>query len=288
MQRRRDVVRKSLAAYYSTLAPIRRLPIDVLRTVLREIQLSLWWNTVESESSQDHQALVFSQGPWKLGHVCGAWRDVVLSYPQLWPHIVLRYRSPDHIPRHTILALEAMIFRSAQHPLDIVFELDVYHNESVVVPAFSTILEESYRWRSMHVRMSLTLLEPLKMARGKIPSLESLNMKISYEAYDPPYSREELHEDIRSVFIDAPRLQKVILHDAHGLGDFMFPLHITHLAACAANVSNLDAYQSPVECHLQVQPEPGPNFSLMASTFPMSDASLYRQHIYSRICAYLP
>ncbi len=59
MQRRRDVVHKSLAAYSSTLAPIRRLPIDVLRTVFREIQLSLWWNTGESESSQDHQALVF-------------------------------------------------------------------------------------------------------------------------------------------------------------------------------------------------------------------------------------
>ncbi|KAK0192938.1 hypothetical protein F5146DRAFT_1136755 [Armillaria mellea] len=36
----------------------------------------------------------------------------------------------------------------------------------------------------------------------------------------------------------------------------MFPLHITHLAACAANVSNLDVYQSLVECHLQVQPWP--------------------------------
>ncbi|SJK98739.1 uncharacterized protein ARMOST_02008 [Armillaria ostoyae] len=262
MQRRRDTVHKSMAAYSSSLAPIRRLPIDGLRTVFREIQLSLWWNTEESESPQDHQALVFSQGPWKLSHVCGAWRDVVLSYPQLWSHIVLRSRSPDHIPRHTILALEAMILHLAQHPLDIVFELDVYHNEYAAIPAFSTVLEESYRWRTMHLRMSLTLLERLKMARGKIPSLESLTMKISYEAYDPPYSREVLHKDIRSVFIDAPRLQKVILHDACGLGDFMFPLHITHLAACTDNVSNLDAYQSLVECHLQVQPEPGPDFFL--------------------------
>ncbi len=164
------------------------------------------------------------------------------------------------------------------------FELDVYHNESVVVPAFSTIPRGVISVEEYAPTDVLDFAEALKMARGKIPSLEFLNMEISYEAYDPPYSREELHEDIRSVFIDAPRLQKVILHDAHGLGDFVFPLHITHLAACAANVSNLDAYQSLVECHLQVQPEPGPDFSLPALWHPPSQCPtpLYIVSTYTR------
>ncbi len=52
-------------------------------------------------------------------HVCGAWRDIVLSYPQLWSHIVLR--SPMETLDHTVPALQAMILRSAQHPLDIMF-----------------------------------------------------------------------------------------------------------------------------------------------------------------------
>ncbi|SJK98753.1 uncharacterized protein ARMOST_02022 [Armillaria ostoyae] len=246
MQRCRDVVHKSLAAYSSTLAPIRRLPIDILRTVFREIQLSMW---SDRGSPKDHQALDFSQGPWNLGHVCGAWRDIVLSYPQLWSHLVLHFweSHPAETPHHTVLALKAMILRSAQHPLDIIFALDD-DKEDAAVQAFSVILEESYRWRSMDLQMSLTLLEQLKVVRGKIHCLESLTMQTPYI---PHSGREELDEDVRSVFFDAPRLQKVSLHEASGLGTFMFPHHITHLAACVDNVSNLEGYQSLIECHLE-------------------------------------
>ncbi|KAK0452581.1 hypothetical protein EV421DRAFT_2031152 [Armillaria borealis] len=237
MQRRRDTVHKSMAVYSSTLAPIRRLPSDLYRAVFREIQLSMWWNKEESGSPKGHwRALDFSQGPWKL---------------------VLHFRAihRTETPYHTVLALKAMIFRSAQHPLDIVFELDVNHDESAAVPAFSVILEESYRWRSIHLQISLTLLRRLKVVRGKIPCLESLTMKTSWIPY---FSRQELPEDVRSAFIDTPRLQKVTLHHTHGLGDSMFPHHITHLAACLDNVSNLEGYQSLVECHLEAGQGPGP------------------------------
>ncbi len=104
-----------------------------------------------------------------------------------------------------------------------------------------------------------------------------------------PSRREELPEDVRSVFIDAPRLQKVALHHTHGLGDFMFPIHITHLASFMDKVSNLEAYQFLVECHLRLAKNLIPISSLLIpSTFPMSDVSLYRHRIHLRICTYLP
>ncbi|KAK0192940.1 hypothetical protein F5146DRAFT_524348 [Armillaria mellea] len=253
MQLRRDAVQKSMAAYSSTLAPIRRLPVDILRTVFREIQFLQWWDgnpkpyTPQSDWKEP-PALDFFQGPWALSQVCGAWRDIVLSYPRLWSYIVLRFREFHSIETNTVLALKAMISRSAEHPLDIVFELDDDHDEYAAVPALSVILEESHRWRSMHLQISLPLLERLKVVRGKIPRLESLTMKMSYI---PQSSRGELPEDVRSVFVEAPCLRKVALHDTHGLGDFMFPHHITHLAACVDNVSNLQVYQSLIECHLK-------------------------------------
>ncbi len=91
----------------------------------------------------------------------------------------------------------------------------------------------------MVLKITLTLLEQMKMVREKIPCLESLTMKTALIPYS---SRKELSEDIRSAFIDAPRLRKVALHHTYGLGDFMFPLHITHLATYMGNVSNLQAY----------------------------------------------
>ncbi len=260
MQRRRDTVHKSMAAYSSALAPIRRLPIDVLRTVFREIQFLQWWDGNPRTYTpwewkeppawewKEPPALDFLQGPWALSHVCGAWRDIALSYPRLWSYIVLHLGAIDPMEPDTVLALKAMISRSAQHPLDIVFELDGNPDEYAAVPALSVILGESYRWRSMHLEISLALLERLKVVRGKIPCLESLTLKTSCI---PQSSRDELPEDIRSVFVEAPCLRKVALHGTYDLGDFMFPHHITHLAACVDNVSNLEVYRSLVECHLE-------------------------------------
>ncbi|SJK98780.1 uncharacterized protein ARMOST_02049 [Armillaria ostoyae] len=297
MQSHRDAVHKSMAAYSSSLAPIRHLPSDILRAVFLEVQISLWWNPerLKSHSDSGPEVLDFSQGPWKLSHVCGAWRYIVLSYPQLWSRIVLQFgrsNGPVTTLRHKVPALKAAILRSAQHPLDIVFKLwtvrcagaEITANEDAAVQAFPVLLEESYRWRSIDANLSITLLEQLKVVRGKIPCLESLTLKTSHYPY---LSAEELPEDVRSVFIDAPRLQKVILHPTRGPNCFMLPLHITRLATFMGKVSDVEAYQSLVECHLAIKEDPDVSPPI-PSTFLMSDASFYRHRICFRGCAYLP
>ncbi len=123
IQHHHDAVHRSMVTYSSTLTPIWCLLHEIFCAVIHEVQISLWCNTgdeSESESeSEDYQMLDFSQGLWKLSHVCGAWRDIVLSYPQLWSHIVLW--SPMETPDPTVPALQAMILHLTQHPLDIMF-----------------------------------------------------------------------------------------------------------------------------------------------------------------------
>ncbi|PBK68770.1 hypothetical protein ARMSODRAFT_192552 [Armillaria solidipes] len=232
VQNHRDAVHKSMTAYSSTLAPIRSLPSDILRAVFLEVQISLWWNLELSESYSDSepQPLDFSQGPWKLSPVCGAWRDVVLSYPQLWSRIVLQFGilRPVEMLLKIIPALQAAILRSAQHPLDIVFKLWNGAHEDAAVQTFDILIEESYRWRNMVLQIPLTSLEQMKMVRGKIPCLESLTVKTMYIPYLGSLEDSELPDDVRSVFIDAPRLRKVILYQTPKPDDCMLPLHITH------------------------------------------------------------
>ncbi|PBK79496.1 hypothetical protein ARMGADRAFT_898496, partial [Armillaria gallica] len=79
VQSRRDAVHETMVVYSAMLAPVRRLPVDVLRTVFREIHVSQW-DTIQTT----WETLAFSQGPWTLSHVCCAWRNIILSYPQLW------------------------------------------------------------------------------------------------------------------------------------------------------------------------------------------------------------
>ncbi|PBK90097.1 hypothetical protein ARMGADRAFT_934713, partial [Armillaria gallica] len=152
IQNRRDTVHRFMATYSSTLAPIRRLPSEIFRAVFREVQLSLRRNPPEYLFPlKEPTALHFSQVPWELSRVCGAWRDIILSYPQLWSRIVLQFGRcrPAKDLRDTIPALQTMILRSVQYPLDIVFEVGYSEIEDAAIEAFPVILEESYRWRSI-------------------------------------------------------------------------------------------------------------------------------------------
>ncbi|SJK98653.1 uncharacterized protein ARMOST_01922 [Armillaria ostoyae] len=165
-----------------------------------------------------------------------------------------------------LVALKAVILRSEQCPLDIVFELRFDHEKDMAKTVFAMILEVSHRWRTLELRVSLDLLERLKVVRGKIPCLESLTL---HTLDTSQTGRSELPEDIRSLFADVPRLQNITLPGTYGLGDFIFPLHITHLAAPVENVSNLGVYQSLVECHLEIahRPSTNPDISLPLHIF---------------------
>ncbi|PBK68819.1 hypothetical protein ARMSODRAFT_975678 [Armillaria solidipes] len=259
VQSRRDAVHKTMVSYSSMLVPIRRLPVDILRTVFRETQILQWQNTSIVPPWHDSrlplsQALDFSQVP----HFQSP-RNATFSPLEYHPS-----------PRHTLDAFKAMILRSEQCPLDIVFELDSIYHQDMAEKVFSVILEVSHRWRTLVLDISLDFLERLKEIRGRIPCLESLTLNISNI---PQTSRANLPEDIRSVFVDAPRLQKISLHG--GLGDFIFPLHITHLAAGADNVPNLGAYQSLVECHLGIIERPNQDIPLALPIYLPNVRRLY-------------
>ncbi|KAK0220177.1 hypothetical protein IW262DRAFT_1494317 [Armillaria fumosa] len=247
----------TMSVYSSALAPVRRLSIDVLKSVFREIQISQW----QTISRPNWTSLEFSQGPWTLSHVCSAWRDVILSYPKLWSHIVFgsgvsfAFNRPGAYSRIPV-ALEAMITRSEQCPLDIVFRLDFDYDEDMAEKVFAMILEESHRWRTLGLLIPLHFLERLKVVRRRIPCLESLTLH-SWETLQA--GRAELAEDIRSLFADAHGLRNITLHGNYGHSDLIFPRHITHLATSVGDVSNLGIYQSLVECHLQIEYGPTGN-----------------------------
>ncbi|KAK0192856.1 hypothetical protein F5146DRAFT_1120594 [Armillaria mellea] len=260
VQTRRDAVHKSMASYSSILAPVRRLPFDVLKSVFHEMQIL----KRQSYSGYSHEGLDLTHSPWALSHVCGAWRDIVLSYPQLWSHIALCLQSdwavcrigPTktlHTTRHMLVALEAIILRSDQCPLDIMLSRAVEGRNldtGMTDKVFAMILEVSHRWRTLMVHwIPLDFIERLKVVRGRIPCLESLTWSTSNGA--------DLPEDIRIVFSDAPCLRKAILQGTCNLKNLLLSPHITHLAARVESVSNLGIYQSLVECHLELQPRHG-------------------------------
>ncbi|KAK0203568.1 hypothetical protein DFS33DRAFT_812091 [Desarmillaria ectypa] len=85
MQVHRNKIRKSYQSRASTLAPTRRLSNDILLVIFQQVQRRDW----------DYYGNVFStaEGPWILGHVCGLWRDTVLSSPSLRFRLSINFMS---------------------------------------------------------------------------------------------------------------------------------------------------------------------------------------------------
>ncbi len=230
--------------FSSTLAPIRRLPSDVLRSVFGETKSDLdGWG-----SSYDRPTISFMQDTLTLGQVCASWRDIVVSSPELWSHIKIMFPSLTVDNPGPSPFLKPTLTLSGQHPLDIRFMLDGDTSSGEAIEALSSLLRERHRWRSTSLQLSLDLLEQLRTASGKLACLESLTVKIPRPLID---SRTSPPEDVSDVFIDAPNLRKVVLHRVIDRGSFAFPSQITHLATSFSATHNLHTYSLLEELHLE-------------------------------------
>ncbi|KAK0220430.1 hypothetical protein IW262DRAFT_1461693 [Armillaria fumosa] len=168
--------------FSSVLAPTRRLPSDVLRSVFQETQ-----PRQSRQRSMDGWPIIkFKQDPLTLGQVCGSRRDIVVSSPELWSHIniifpILRGNNPSPCTFRPVL--KTILSLSSQLALDIQFRSNGDTSSCEAIEAFSLLLAECHRWKSVSLKVPLDLLEQL---RASIPPA-----------------------DVSDVFIDAPSLRKI-------------------------------------------------------------------------------
>ena len=90
-------------------APIRQLPTKILLEIFLIASPSV--------------SITATAGtPWKLGYVCGRWRDIVLSSPNLWSCISLGFPDEQISKCRGVQAcnlLKLCLAHSGQHPLSI-------------------------------------------------------------------------------------------------------------------------------------------------------------------------
>ena len=80
LKNQRQPIQSYIKLREAIFAPVRQLPTEILLEIF----------LIASPSVSITAIAGF---PWKLGHVCRCWRDVVLSSPKLWSYIDLGF--PD-------------------------------------------------------------------------------------------------------------------------------------------------------------------------------------------------
>ncbi|KAH6901499.1 hypothetical protein BKA70DRAFT_1522227 [Coprinopsis sp. MPI-PUGE-AT-0042] len=162
------------------LAPIARIPLEVLTEIFFECATNLW---PMHQRSQHGLNIDLTYTKWTVvSHVCRQWRDVALGCSELWSLL-----SPC-MPKRWI---EAMVERSKASPISVVnleYEIAGLRPERFPnnIQALLTALSATSRWRSVHLRLThrsddITKLIP--SLNSPNPSLITFSLKVDTRRY---------------------------------------------------------------------------------------------------------
>ncbi|KAF7329680.1 F-box domain-containing protein [Mycena kentingensis (nom. inval.)] len=200
MAQRGDIDVK-IAHLRSALAPIRRLPPEILCEIFR-------------------LAGPFGTAPWWLGHISQSLRDLAVGLPALWTRVAINSRSkrPTTLLR---LELEEQLVRARGASLSV--SVSLYAEDwTNFVPLLDAVVSRCAQWEDavFFVLSNHDLFfSRLSAARGNVPRLEVLNWSFGLSApLDSPF---------RDTLAVAPRLRHASMD---GEDSFELPWH--QLVSC--------------------------------------------------------
>ncbi|KAL1718928.1 hypothetical protein EV715DRAFT_200303 [Schizophyllum commune] len=175
LRSRRDTTKASIKQLRSLLAPVRRLPREILDIICWHSLPDLW-----DEESVGYCQLAFSQ-------VCHTWREVALACHPIWARLSLGNYSSKREPWKRAVwkdILETYIHRSGSYPLSIdVYPHDGWPSSTGEDVLWECVAKEVHRVSSICLRLSATRLIRLPQA---LPALKRLRLGMgSYEDIPP-------------------------------------------------------------------------------------------------------
>ncbi|KAG7442115.1 uncharacterized protein BT62DRAFT_457885 [Guyanagaster necrorhizus] len=209
---RKELV-KTKSIYATILAPVRRLPTEIL------IQIFL-------HSIGRHFTLFsITRGPWVLGKVCSRWRQVVLSTPELWSVFTLFPRgNPRLLSNPTVLIslLDTALRLSGQRNICIYADVSIGRLKDAVEDIWKHLSLHSHRWKDIRLQMADSFAPLDAVPKDGLPALEKLSLSMVNSMHDHPCD----------ALNNSPRLTNLtLINDGGSLMTAGLPWHqLTHLA----------------------------------------------------------
>ncbi|KAJ7145785.1 hypothetical protein C8R44DRAFT_2061 [Mycena epipterygia] len=227
--------------YRSVLAPIRRLPPEIVGEVFLYFVPSLHYDFRDTTPSRRVER------PWKLGHICRLWRTIALSLGQLWSVVDIsatdrppecRVRRlgaydeqeqeedlknlslPTNVYRHSeyeegyeietsLDFIRECVERSGKRPLS--FRLNSGLRRAIVLPLFEELLKHSERWREIVlIDPPQILLHRLSHFEGRLQQLHKIVFAHFYRLDFLYHSATNL-SDLTLVEVEMPPNSSVLI-----------------------------------------------------------------------------
>lgn len=216
LTRKRDVIQRHLASYLAMLAPVRKVPYDVLRQIFVYCLPSK--RTIISPAPE--------HAPVLLTHVCRTWRDIAFSSGELWAsfgiQIPLPWRrkdqlrwafAPTWLSRSSgyplVISISAMISASPSSTEWSYPTNDTPCKSSLPHELVQSLIQHSHKWKNLSIFAPPEWIEPFStLSKTQVPGLQQLSLCEMPHEHD---SWHPLWQSLTSGILSADRLRNVEL-----------------------------------------------------------------------------
>ncbi|KAJ7137824.1 hypothetical protein C8R44DRAFT_766284 [Mycena epipterygia] len=206
----RDKERDILSTLRAMVAPIRKLPTELLVAIFKfAVHTPLFDNNPINRhdpctSMFNTDAYAVLPKVLRLSHVSPYWRQIVHSTPQLWAEGVLAVDwGSDDLPETYLDGLNALLSHSSPSPLSVSL-VQTAASASASASVARIILPTAERWRNLHIDVvSFPYFDTLPP--GTFNALEKLNIQCFMEQH------------ALTGFQSSPRLRSLSLGTVYGL-----------------------------------------------------------------------
>ncbi|KAK1220548.1 hypothetical protein PQX77_016688 [Marasmius sp. AFHP31] len=180
VESRRKKVEKKIARYRSLLAPIHRMPPEVLTEIFK---FCCARNSINYYAFQYPGSL---PSPMKLSSICGRWRQMILDTPGLWASLSACVDASNRSVARVYRATKLFMERSKSSPLTL--EMEYHGIRFDGRDLFEDLVQNSGRWTSLDLSIETSALREsgrvLGNLRGQIPSLKRLVLRQLPTSFD--------------------------------------------------------------------------------------------------------
>ncbi|KAK7058484.1 hypothetical protein VNI00_002118 [Paramarasmius palmivorus] len=234
LENRRDTLRQASQLRKSWLAPIRRLPVEVLKEIFTHVCESglqddgkfKYFLDISSQAEDEYcdscgsidlcrhrespiPGKITVATPILLSHVCAHWRSVTISTPSLWASLRL---DVDCIDEEHADLVDLYLQRSAQYPLKIALvegDDGGYDFGETGTEVLCSVVKELYRCREFHYDSDkynmIRLIDKASQPKA-LPLLTSFSDRLG--DVDPRYGRwlpDSFPKNLRNLTIRGER-----------------------------------------------------------------------------------